>query len=121
MLNMTLLHECIHFRLSPFPAGEDFVATPYIVMFSDFNSQQSLSSSADVVIINDTMAEFTESFKCVISAPDGEDTRGIVIADPNTVTIAIQDNDGEWVWQGFWLINVRNDELAHYSVSTPCE
>jgi hypothetical protein len=74
-------------------AGEDFVATPYTVMFSDFNSQQSLSSSADVVIINDTMAEFTESFKCVISAPDGEDTRGIVIADPNTVTIAIQDND----------------------------
>ena len=83
---------------SPSTAGEDFVATPYTVMFSDFNSQQSLSTSADVVIINDTMAEFTESFKCVISAPDGEDTRGIVIADPNTVTIAIEDNDGEWVW-----------------------
>ena len=79
------------------PAGEDFVATPYNVTFSDLNSQQSLSTSADVVIINDTMAEFTESFRCVISAPDGEDTRGIVIADPNTVTIAIQDNDGEWV------------------------
>ena len=76
-------------------AGEDFVATPYSVMFSDFNSQQSLSTLADVVIINDTMAEFTESFKCVISAPDGEDARGIVIADPNTVTIAIQDNDGK--------------------------
>ena len=77
------------------PAGEDFVETPYNVTFSDFNSQQSLSTSADVVIINDTMAEFAESFRCVISAPDGEDTRGIVIADPNTVTIAIEDNDGE--------------------------
>ena len=50
-------------------------------------------------IINDTMAEFTESFVCVVSTPDGEDRHGIVAVDPNNVTISIEDNDGEWVCQ----------------------
>ena len=45
------------------------------------------------------MAEFTESFVCVVSTPDGEDRRGIVAVDPNNVTISIEDNDGEWVCQ----------------------
>ena len=84
---------------SPATAGADFNGTPYIVQFSDFNSAQSLSSVAEVEIINDTMAEFTESFVCVVSTPDGEDRRGIVAVDPNNVTISIEDNGGEWVCQ----------------------
>ena len=84
---------------SPATAGADFKGTPYFVLFSDFNSAQSLSSVAEVEIINDTMAEFTESFVCVVSTPDGEYTRGIVAVDPNNATISIEDNDGEWVCQ----------------------
>ena len=45
----------------------------------------------EVPILDNLISEPTESFICVILGPRGEE--GIVVEDPNTITIVVEDND----------------------------
>ena len=44
--------------------------------------------------MNDSLPECTESFICVILRPSGESC--IAIRDPDTITVVIEDDDGEY-------------------------
>ena len=44
--------------------------------------------------MNDSLPECTESFICMILRPKGES--GIVGGDTNTITVVIEDDDGEY-------------------------
>ena len=44
--------------------------------------------------MDDSLPECTESFICVILRPIGE--IGIVSGDPDTITVVIEDDDGEY-------------------------
>ena len=48
----------------------------------------------EIPILDDLISEPTESFICVILRPSGEDD--IVVEDPNTITIVIEDDDCEY-------------------------
>ena len=45
----------------------------------------------EVPILDNLISEPTESFICVILRPRGED--GIVVEDPNPITIVVEDDD----------------------------
>ena len=62
--------------------------------FQTFFDNSTVSSTAEILIVNDWISEPTESFICVILRPRGED--GIVVEDPNTITFVIEDDDCEY-------------------------
>ena len=74
--------------------GEDFTGGDYTVEFQTLRVSSSVSSTAEIPKINDSIPEFTKSFICVILRPRGED--GIVVEDPTTITVVIEDDDCEY-------------------------
>ena len=59
--------------------------------FQTLSQNNTVSSMVEIPILNDLISEPPESFICVILRPRGED--GIVVEDPNTITIVIEDDD----------------------------
>ena len=55
----------------------------------------SVSSTAEISIIDNLASEPSETFICVILRPRGME--GIVDEDPNTITIVIEDDDCEYI------------------------
>ena len=53
------------------------------------------SACINVGIVNDNIAELTESFSVKLNRTDGLDTR--ITLDPVVAEVEIIDNDGEWV------------------------
>ena len=62
--------------------------------FQTLGAISSVSSMVEIPIVNNSKPECNESFICVILRPRGED--GIVVKDPNTITIVIEDDDCEY-------------------------
>ena len=62
--------------------------------FQALNQNNTVSSMVKIPIVDDFISEPTESFICVILSPRGED--GIVVKDPNTITIVIEDDHCEY-------------------------
>ena len=65
--------------------------------FQALGRKRTDSSMVEVPIADDIISEPTESFICVILRPRGED--GIVVGDPNTLTVIIEDDDCEYVYR----------------------
>ena len=65
--------------------------------FQTLGASSSVSSTAEIPIVNNSISEPAESFICVILRPRGED--GIVDEDPNTLTVVIEDDDREYMSQ----------------------
>ena len=63
----------------------------YTVEFQTLGSKRTVSSTAEIPILDNLISEPIESFICVILRPRGED--GIVVKDPNTITVIIEDDD----------------------------
>ena len=61
--------------------------------FTDEGRLNTESSKLQIEIVDDLVTEPTECFICLILRPFG--TSGIVVADPDTITICILDNDSE--------------------------
>ena len=72
----------------------DAYPNSHSVEFSDLQSSESKSTVMTINITNDLLSEPTECFICLILRPFG--TRGINVKDPDTLTICIKDNDGEF-------------------------
>ena len=62
--------------------------------FQALGARSSVSSTAEIPILDNSLLEHTESFICVILRLRGED--GIVEEDPNTINIIIEDDDCEY-------------------------
>ena len=62
--------------------------------FQTLNANNTVSSMVEIPILNNLISEPTESFICVILRPRGVDS--IVVKDPNTITIVIEDDDCEY-------------------------
>ena len=62
--------------------------------FSELGSSGSVSTKMAINITDDLVSEPTECFICLILRPSA--TRGINVKDPDTLTICIKDNDGEF-------------------------
>ena len=62
--------------------------------FQTLCENKTVSSTAEIPIVKNFISEPTESFICVILRSRGED--GIVVKDPNTITIIIEDDDCEY-------------------------
>ena len=62
--------------------------------FQDLRMSSSVSSTAVIPIVDDSISERKESFICVILRPRGED--GIIAKDPSTITVVIEDDDCEY-------------------------
>ena len=78
-------------------ADKDFKGTDLIVQFNDFTSEQTLSTVAEIEIVDDVEVESTESFQCVISGALGDYTDRVIINDPAHYRVAIEDNDGKLI------------------------
>ena len=92
----TLLH--IHYLQSfNFVDAEDFAGGVYTVNFTNTssNSLTSASSVAEIAIVDDDVSETTESFFCVLLRQSRTSDDGVVAEDPDTISVAIEDNDRE--------------------------
>ena len=83
-------------------APGDYTSGRYSLSFSAGQTSDMLS----VQTLDDTIAELEEFFKVMITGSDRPDK--VVIGDPDTCFVTIQDNDGEFVLKYVWKI------LAHY-------
>ena len=72
----------------------DAYPNSHSVQFSDLASLDSVSTEMKINITDDLLSEPTECFICLILRPFA--TRGINVKDPDTLTICIKDNDGEF-------------------------
>ena len=74
----------------------DAYPNSYSVEFSDLASpdDESLSTEMTINFNDDLLSEPTECFICLILRPFA--TRGIHVKDPDTLTVCIKDNDGEF-------------------------
>jgi hypothetical protein len=63
----------------------------HVATFDDVNAANTTSSEITLVIVDDDVAEPTESFICAILRPFG--TNGVVVSDPDTITVSIRDDD----------------------------
>ena len=72
----------------------DAYPNSHSVQFSDLGSANSLSTPMKINFTDDLVSEPTECFICLILRPSA--TRGINVKDPDTLTICIKDNDGEF-------------------------
>ena len=66
--------------------------------FTDLNSHNTTSSEMTLGIVDDSISEPTETFICIILRPLRD--IGIVVSDPDTITMTINDDDGEIHTQG---------------------
>ena len=77
----------------------DAYPNSFTVQFCDLGSStsqstKSVSTEMTINITNDLLSEPTECFICLILRPSA--TRGINVQDPDTLTVCIKDNDGEF-------------------------
>lgn len=93
-MNCLLSHFALLIAALP---GEDFNITEQTVFrFEDVQTRKSKSIKPLVIpIINDGVAEPTESFICTLQGGTVAPVRGV---EPNQVTIEITDDDGEYVY-----------------------
>ena len=77
--------------------GKDFAGGVYTVNFTNTssNSLTSTSSVADIAIVDDGVSESTESFFCVLLRQSRTSDNGVIAEDPDTISVAIEDNDSE--------------------------
>ena len=62
--------------------------------FQTLGQNKTFSSTAEIPILNNFIPEPAESFICVIVRSRRVD--GIVVEEPNTITIVIEDDDCEY-------------------------
>ena len=62
--------------------------------FQTLSQNNTVSSTAKIPIVDDLVSEPTESFICVILR--SREVDGIIVEDPNTITIVIEDDDCEY-------------------------
>ena len=72
-------------------ASGDYVPGPYQVSFSAGQPSATLSIQTE----NDNIAELSEYFKVMIVSTSKPDL--VVVGDPDTSYVTIEDNDGEFV------------------------
>ena len=63
--------------------------------FQTLGASSSVSSTAEIPIVNDLISEPTKSFFCVILRPRGED--GIIVECLNTIIVVIEDDDCKYI------------------------
>ena len=71
----------------------DAYPNSHSVEFSDLGSSNSVSTKMTINFNDNLLSEPTECFICLILRPA---TRGINVKDPDTLTVCIKDNDGEF-------------------------
>ena len=72
----------------------DAYPNSFTVEFCDLGSSVTPSTKMTININDDLISEPTECFICLILRPSA--TRGINVQDPDTLTVCIEDNDGEF-------------------------
>ena len=80
--------------LGPRTNETDAYPNTHSVQFCDLGSSTSQSTEMTINIYDDLVSEPTECFICLILRPSA--TRGINVKDPDTLTVCIKDNDGEF-------------------------
>ena len=78
-------------------AGTDFGEGRLSLLFEDTHTPASTSTEAELLIMDDVTSERAESFLCVLLKPASAGGAGIVVRDPDTITVLILDNDGQLV------------------------
>ena len=86
-------------------APGDYTSGGYSLSFTAGQASGMLSVST----LDDTVAELEEYFKVMITGSDRPDK--VIIGDPDTCFVTIQDNDGEFVLKYICKI------LVHYKLS----
>jgi hypothetical protein len=89
-------------------AGEDFTAqNVYNVIFKTTGISKTTSTVDSIAILDNRISECTESFSCVITTPQG--LNGVVVENPNTLSLSILDDDLTFVRFKNSSYSVRED------------
>jgi hypothetical protein len=92
-------------------AGQDYTAVNTIVTFANGDTTDKF---VNVPILNDTIAEASESFSVSLTAPTG----GATLGTPTTTVVTIEDNDAPAVPALALSTNIRKIHLSWTGVPT---